>query len=176
MRKHLVFDVESIGLHGEGFAVGYVVVDEAGSEIEAGWAAIDPQRARGAEENREWVRVCVPPLADTCYGDPAVLRTWFWRALRKWQDEALVWADCGWPVEAGFLAQCVADMPALREWSGPYPVHEIATAALLAGGDPLAKHDRQENELPQHHPLADARLSARLLVGYLKQIKGDVQP
>lgn len=31
---YMVFDVESIGLHGEGFAVGYVVVDRNGERLD----------------------------------------------------------------------------------------------------------------------------------------------
>jgi len=75
-----------------------------------------------------------------------------------------MWADCSWPVEARFLARCVENDFDKREWEGPYPLHEIATVLLLAGKNPSEKFPRQENELPEHNPLNDARQSARLLL------------
>ena len=33
---YVSFDVESVGLHGTGFAVGYVVLDKNGNEVESG--------------------------------------------------------------------------------------------------------------------------------------------
>lgn len=42
----MVFDVESIGLHGEGFAVGYVVLQDC-REVECGMFACDPSKAAG---------------------------------------------------------------------------------------------------------------------------------
>jgi hypothetical protein len=46
---------------------------------------------------------------------------------------------------------------------GPYPLHEIASFMTAAGMDPMATYARLPDELPKHHPLADARQSARLL-------------
>jgi hypothetical protein len=42
-----VFDVESIGLHGEGYAAAYVVMDKQGRELESGLFAGDPSTAMG---------------------------------------------------------------------------------------------------------------------------------
>ncbi len=84
-------------------------------------------------------------------------------------------ADCGWPVEARFLAACVddarpaprtgqlvADSP--RDFTGPYPLHELASYLLGAGLDPWKKPKRLPGELPEHDPLADTRLSVRMLL------------
>lgn len=169
MTLHMVFDVESVGLHGDAFAVGYVVVDEDGKEIEFGLQACDPSFCRGTRTDHAWVVKNVPDIAGD--GDPAELRSWFWEAWRRWSFQAVLWADCGWPVETRFLALCVDDAPLERTWTAPYPVHEIATAALLSGANPIVEHERLPGELPAHNPLHDARQSARLLLGYLKQIK-----
>jgi len=42
MQNFMVFDVESVGLHGEGFAVGYVVVNGDGETLEEGLYICDP--------------------------------------------------------------------------------------------------------------------------------------
>jgi len=74
-----------------------------------------------------------------------------------------MFVECGWPVEANFLEACIRDYPKTRNWEGPYPMHEIATLMLAAGMDPMGTYERLPEELPAHEPLADVRLSARLL-------------
>lgn len=159
---YMVFDVESVGLHGEGFAVGWVVVQDDGEEVGSGRYACPPAEAEGTEEGRAWVQAHVPAfslLEENTWG----VRCAFWEAWLDWRAQgALLVADCAWPVEARFLAACVDDLPGMREWDGPYPLHDVATLRLAAGLDPLATVDRLPTELPQHDPLADARQSARL--------------
>lgn len=152
----MVFDVESIGLHGEGFAVGWVVVDGAGKELEAEARQCWQERADGCAAGRKWVMDNVPLRHALDSETPATIRTAFWNA---------------WPVEARFLAACVDDKRAAsddgdgpRAWEGPYPLVDVASVLLAKGIDPLAKHERRKDELPEHCPLADARQSARLLI------------
>lgn len=171
----MVFDVESIGLHGEGYAVGWVVLDPAGKEIEARREVCPTVTAVGYESGRTWVAENSHPLAAT-RSRPADIRHEFWQAWTRWKAKgAVLVADCGWPVEARFLAACVDDVrPAVRggrgmaesprDFAGPYPYHELATLMLVAGMTGLtAKRERLPDELPEHDPLADARQSARLL-------------
>jgi hypothetical protein len=168
----MVFDVESVGLHGEGFAVGYVVVDRAGVERDAGLFACPSGTASGDGDGRAWIaeNVHIGPDDIWC-DDPRDVRSEFWGYFRKWKaDGATLWADCCWPVEARFLAACVDDHPASRTWEGPYPLHDVATLRLAAGSDPLATVDRVPDEIPAHNPLDDARQSARLLIGALEAI------
>lgn len=173
---HMVFDVESIGLHGEAFAVGYVVMEDDGEIIDVGSYSCPPDAARGNAESREWVKANIPPLHPT-HETPADIRRVFWSAYRTYKSyPATLWADCAWPVEARFLIACIEDDHANREWAGPYPLHEIATLALARGIDPLATYERLPDELPQHNPLCDARQSARLLAMLLKGIKPEEQP
>lgn len=166
----MVFDVESIGLHGEGFAVGYVVVDRLGKEVASARFACDPQLASGTDEARRWVAEHIPSLTPT-HASPVEVRAEFWAAWLVWKAKgAILFADCLWPVEARFLAQCVDDAPVTREWEGPYPFHEIATVLLAAGKNPTDKLPRKYDEIPEHDPLADARQSARILIENLKAI------
>lgn len=159
----MVFDVESVGLHGEGYAVGIVTIDGTGVIGSPTRFACNPDAARGPDGGREWLRNNAPPLNAT-HQTPSQVREAFWRTWRYWKGEgALLVADCGWPVEARFLAACVEDDPSAREWEGPYPMHELATFMVAAGMDPMAKYPREPDELPIHDPLADARQSARLL-------------
>ena len=171
MSKYMIFDVESIGLHGEGFAVGYVVVNGDGKTLEEGMLVCDPDEAQGTPVNRRWIEDNVPAMNTTWVDiSPKEVRTEFWKVWQLWKERgATLWADCAWPVEARFLAQCVDDDPKVREWEGPYPLHEIATAALLCGRDPLVTLDRLPDEQPQHNPLNDARQSARVFIEYARE-------
>ncbi len=166
-RTFFVIDVESIGLHGTGFAVGYVVV-RGDTELESGIFACRPDVARGSDDNRAWVNDNIPTLPDT-HANPAMVRAAFWRQWQHWQGlGAVMAADCPWPVEARFLAACVDDENG-RDWQGPYPIIDVASAILARGGDPLLTRERKEREVPVHNPLADARQSARLLIEALRQ-------
>lgn len=164
MTRRMVMDVESVGLHGEAFAVGYVVIDEMGEEVGGALYACSPAAARGTVSGCNWVTENVPYLASDC-SSPAEVRAKFWDDFKFWNEEGdlEVWADCGWPVEARFLIACIEDDHRWREWSGPYPLHEIASVLLAAGIDPLGTRERMADEIPAHDPLRDARQSARLL-------------
>ena len=172
MQNFMVFDVESVGLHGEGFAVGYVVVNGDGETLEEGLYICDPDEAQGPPADRRWIDNNVPAMNTPWVSrSPKELRTEFWNLWQVWKKRGVtLWADCAWPVEARFLTQCTDDAPKARELGGPYPLHEIATVALLCGCDPLATLDRLPNELPAHNPLNDARQSARVLIAYLRRL------
>jgi hypothetical protein len=159
----MVFDVESVGLHGEGFAVGYVVVEPSGEVVGGKSFACHPDRANGGPEGRAWVAENCPPFEFNC-ASPSAVRRRFWQAWQSWKDQgAVLVADCAWPVEARFLIACVDDAPEQNTWNGPYPLHELASFMVAAGMDPMATYDRLPDE-PQHDPLGDARQSARLLL------------
>lgn len=163
MTYRMVIDVESVGLHGEAFAVGYVVTDDTGKRVAEDLIACNPKIARGTASDFEWVKRHVPDMAFTA-GAPQHVMERFWIVWLDWKERgAEMWADCAWPVEARFLAACVEDGHPARDYQGPYPLHEIATLLLARGLDPLATFQRLPDELPAHNPLADARQSARIL-------------
>lgn len=163
----MVFDVESIGLHGEGFAVGWVVLSSAHGTLTEGLLSCSPDLCVGTPANRTWVNENVAPLEHTSPSREHLLNV-FWENWRHWAERgALLVADCSWPVEANFLSACIALKPEEREWQGPYPLHDLASVLLAHGEDPLAITPRRSDELPAHHPLMDARLSARQLLSAL---------
>lgn len=166
---YMVFDVESVGLHGIGFAVGWVIVhrergmlgDRIAVADTSGWSI--PERVQ---------MNVMPRLPAPTHGHVEDMRHEFWRAWEYWRGQgALLAADVPWPVEARFLAACVDEDRKGREWGGPYPLIDIASVRLAAGQDPLGEVERLANELPEHNPRADARQSARLLLEALNACK-----
>jgi hypothetical protein len=175
--------VESVGLHGEGFAVGYVVIDTAtGAIVEDGLFQCDPRLASGLAEDFTWITEnVVPALAGTKTEPgrtlvlnesspvPVSVRRQFWERWWVWSMKgAWLAADVAWPVEARFLCACIDENMPGRKWSGPYPLVDIASVRMAVGLDPLGIEERNESETPAHCPLADARQSARLLMEALQ--------
>jgi hypothetical protein len=159
-----VFDVESVGLHGEAFAVAGGVYTSEGARSEFRFCC-PLEAAAGSDDDREWVKANVPFMEPT-HPDPAEVRQAFWiqweEAKKEYPGIAMA-GECIWPVEARFVAACIDDDLAGRKWAGPYPFHDISSTMLAAGMDPMATYDRLPDELPAHEPLADSRQSARLL-------------
>jgi len=171
IEKFMVFDVESIGLHGEGFAVAWVVVNRKGKRLGEGCLSCDPILAAGTGPNRKWVSENVPTLEITS-GTVQHLRNTFWHEWRHWSGlGAVLVADCAWPVEANFLSACVRLNPTEREWQGPYPLYDLANIIIALGGDALSVTERLPEELPAHHPLMDSRQSARQLIDCLNKLE-----
>ncbi len=171
-----VFDVESVGLHGEGFAVaGGIYIDgSARSEFRF---CCPPSEADGTDDDRAWIAANVPAMEIT-HLDPGGVREAFWRewvAAKERHPEIKMAGECLWPVEATFVVRCIQHRPKERNWEGPYPFHEIASIMLAAGMDPMATYKRQPSELPAHEPLADARLSARLLAEALRTMANEIE-
>ena len=165
-----VFDVESVGLHGEGFAVagGVYVNGSAQSEF---CFCCPPEEAAGDADDREWIKENVPAIPIT-HRHPAAVREAFWAEWTKAKEQyptITMAGECIWPVEAGFVEACVKQEIQDRKWAGPYPFHDIASMMLAAGMDPMATYERLPAELPAHNPLGDARLSARLLAMALSE-------
>lgn len=165
----MIFDVESNGLHGEGFAVGWVILD-CGETVSEGFASCpvkDP--IPWVQRNVIWT---LPPPTHSC---PKEIRNVFWEAWEGVRDQkGSLWADCGWPVESKFLQECIADDLLFRQWDGPYPLHEIATVFHVAGLDLLEDWERLEERLEgegSHNPLGNAKQSARLLASILRDGK-----
>ncbi len=164
MRKYMVFDVESIGLHGEGFAVAWVVVSEDGQRLEEGLYSVDPDMCQGTDADRAWVAENVPLLEANC-ATKEELYDVFWAAWLRWKSQnAFLTADCAWPVETNFLSACVRAKPEERAWEGPYPLLDLANVVTTLSGDATKLSERHADELPAHHPLMDTRQSARVLV------------
>ena len=178
MKPIVVMDVESVGLHGIGFAVGAVVIDtEAGTTHEEFYAAFDPRwdedwNVSEDVKNWGWVQENVMPalpVPQFTHNHSYECYTAFWVFWRKWAKQgAMLLADCAWPVEARFLAACTEYEWGKREWEGPYPLLDLSSILFAYGQNPIGTFDRLPNELPVHNPLNDARQSARILLEVLR--------
>lgn len=158
----LAFDVESIGLQGEGFAVGWVMFID-GICRGFGLEACPPEMAKGRDVDRDWVADNVPRMIYE-RDHPLQVRDRFWYTWRTFKDansDGFLLVDCGWPVEANFLSATVRDATD-RLWDGPYPLVDLSTLLVATGLDPLQTFPRMNDELPAHQPLNDARQTARL--------------
>lgn len=167
-----VFDVESVGLHGDGFSYGYVVVENAPQMkvVDHGSLSAGRSNAQGTSADHEWISTNVPPCRRVICSATA-LRNTFWVEWVRWRAQgAVMVADCPWPVEARFLQACIDDEPT-RQAEAPYPLIDVASVLLAAGMDPIASYDRLPAELPKHDPVADATQSARLLLAALNRTR-----
>ena len=171
-----VIDVESVGLHGEAYAVAGGLYKASGERLSEFAFACPISLCAGTNDDRAWVADNTPMLKPT-HCTPAGMRDDFWsRWMAAKKEGAVMVADCLWPVEANFLARCVQDYPATRNWEGPYPFMDVASVLFAAGMDPLKQYDRLPEELPVHDPKADVRQSARMLCKALDALRSFVVP
>lgn len=165
-----VFDVESVGLEGEGFSYGWVLINSSGEELKSGGAFCPPHQAKGLLRGVDWVKQnwVIATLDEVV--DPLALRDRFWA---EWFETAhqpeqiYMAADVPFPVETRFLAACQDDHP---DRNSVYPLIDIASVLLAAGMDPLGTYDRLPSEMPAHCPIADSRQSARILIEAMKKV------
>lgn len=174
-------DVETIGLYGQPFAWAVVIADTKTRKVVVeGLCRCPPEQALGTPDDREWVQANVLPAI--AHGVPFLLEegvqtlsrdvntvedlldAWgeMWRHWHAQQAWLLV--DHGYPVEAEFLFNAFMES-FLRKKSvlpSPYPVLDYASMRAGRGLEPTETLSRLDSELPQHHPLADARQTLRL--------------
>jgi len=171
MSTWFIFDVESIGLYGEAFAVAGLIVKDGETLHE--FSYVCPRyAASGHNDDRTWVEINVP-MMESNFRSPVDVRDAFWKEwieARAEHRDIQMAADCLYPVESRFITACIKDYENIRKWSGPYPFVDIGSIMLAAGMSPLAEYPRLDNELPVHNPLADARQSARLLLEALSKV------
>lgn len=174
----VVFDVESVGLHGPCFAFGAVALARTGAgtyeprEEAYGAYVPDLRNLPGGAETADalWVAAHVLPNLSPNEPSPYLVRWRFWRFWTAWRNRgALLVADVPWPVEARFLEDCIADAPRARVLEAPYPLLDLASMFWIRGVDPTGVFSRLDDELPVHDPLNDARQSARLLTETLQR-------
>lgn len=182
MANYFVFDCEANGLYGESFAVVYVLVNREGRRLQEGIIATDSGYASGLPSNYTWARENVkinwsnlPSSGIYAQRTPSLteLRNCFWYIWIDLKRRDLIdyaAADCLFPVEANFLADCVKQSEYERQWQAPYPFIDISTLLLACGKNPKAEYERLEDELPKHDPLTDARQSARIMIECFNQL------
>jgi len=176
MKNYFIFDVESVGLYGEGFAVAGGIYRRDGSCIkEFAFHCFSGNASGGSFEDRQWINDNVTVHESSIeFNSPCRIQDVFWNEwiYANLIYDAVVFVECGFPVETNFVRVCIDnEMISSRSQDSPYPMHEIATVMLCAGMDPMKTYDRLPNELPAHEPLADSRLSARLLFEALNKLE-----
>ena len=183
MTRRMVFDVESIGLHGEGFAVGYAILDGDKLVSEA-WAHCSPDEAVGTDEGREWVKQNCPwaqwavALIPEEYGlpksrfrrTPRDVRNWFWsKWIHEKEDHGTeLWADVAWPVEARFLVACVEDLRSAHNYLTGEPLRRYQlhpSSRCWEGPYPLLDADSYIKCLAAAGVTLSATLDAGMLTG-----------
>jgi hypothetical protein len=152
------FDAETDGLYGEVWAIGAVVLDDNNNEVARFEGMIDSICVKD-----QWVIDNIVPLVQLrMFGARHEMLEGFWSFWMRHKANALCIADYGAPVEAGLMRACVEQDREKRNWDGPYPMHELGTALLLAGLDPDL--DRRlfvgRPDLVKHHPVHDAIAAA----------------
>ncbi len=173
----MVIDVESIGLHGEGFAVAWQVATSSHADVLAqGLWACPPEAAAGSAPDRAWVAAHLPVLPVNC-PDPSAVRQHFWADWLHWRQQgAWMLADCAWPVEARFLNDCIRDGAPDAGQFGPWPLLDLALARALWPELTTLAQQRLPDELPVHDPRADVRQTLRLWHHWRKLCAGAGTP
>lgn len=169
----MIFDVESVGLNGEGFAVGVVVVDQKSKAVlEKAYFACPHSSAQGKDEDRKWIESnVIPYLPPPNLTTTEQVREEFWQSYRRIVEkhpDASIWADCGYPVEYGFMKACTQDLSD-RIWQAPYPLQEIATIRTALGLDPTLAYDLPPDK--RHNPLEECLYIAPKLADWLGDFK-----
>jgi len=175
MVYHYLFsiDVESVGLMGTPFAIGVSVRDiENQKEIDTFSARCPIESCDDYDVEHpslEWLQKNVLPhlhtdQSMTVVKNPYELRELFWTFYKLWRkkDDVMFMTDCGVPVESYLFRLCVMDNVKERLWESPYPLFDLSNLLYFVGKDPVGTYERNPDELPAHHPLTDARQSARL--------------
>lgn len=163
--KAIIFDVESVGLHGEGFAVSMVVTNNLEEISHVTWACLpDPAMSLSSYDDFKWVQENVSYPPDTIWVQtPRDVRNAFWAQwLRLKADNYVLCADVCWPVEANFLSECVRDDRHVRKFEGPYPLIDLSPILKLAAPSPVYNGRLKEHQ-PAHNPLMDCQHSLRQL-------------
>lgn len=172
--EFFTFDCESLGFYGEIFQVAggvYRIKDCLPISEFCFGVKIKNMNNTVKMSDLDWVLANCDMSIET-HQDTRSMRDDFWKIFIKARNDGIPFvADCGFPIEARFLGACIMDEYEERYNSGPYPLHELATLLSVCGLDPTGTFERQENELPAHHPLMDARQSARLTSICIKKLR-----
>ncbi len=166
-----VFDVESLGLFGYPFAVGWCVVDKDGKELDSSWLGCSIESVRDKSnplsdiESYNWCKENIPE--EVLKGNVAQrdMYKYFKRNLSYWQAKGCsVICDCPFPVEAKFLRRLIKRFNDIDGdiLTSPYPLYDVASILAAHGKDPLKEYPRLGNEI-KHHPLWDSVVSAKQL-------------
>lgn len=140
--KILSVDVGKNGLHAEAFAVGAVVLNGKGEVIDSFRARCPMQGEPRGRFVKEEILPALRNYTET-HDNVRTMRVAFWSWFQKAREDAMIFADCGWPSEARFFIALAEDDFEERYLNGPRPLHDVATLFLAVGVDPVNTDRRQ---------------------------------
>lgn len=155
-------DAETDGLYGRVWAIGAVVLNEKGYEIDR----FEGQAETHTLRNTFVINDIVPVTAHLpYYRTTRELRDAFWQFWMKHRHNAHCVANSLFPVESGLFRKLYEDDPFNRRTLGPNPLHEVQTALLMARittqGESLLVPGLEH--VVKHNPVDDALVAARVL-------------
>lgn len=153
-------DAESDGLYGDIWAIGACV-------IQPGTITANPPVFRGQLDPQvvsdTWVQENIVPVVNLPrYESSEDLLNAFWEFWLQHRSDSVCLGDFGAPVEAWLFRSAIELDRSARMWQGPYPMHELGTALLLAGVNPDVNRREyaEQRHLIQHNPVDDAYAAA----------------
>lgn len=166
--KYFCFDAETDGLYGESFAIGAVVMEDGKFTKEFKGVLKDANNF----VKSEWVKENCLPMADgyTEYETRKDLLNAFWNFYTENKKDAEIYADVGIPVEAYVFRECVMLDLENRQWEGPYPLHEVASAIKDVVDPDVDRIQYSGFKGRKHDPCDDAKASI-LCVDKAEKIK-----
>lgn len=174
-RNVVVFDVEALRLNGSGFAVGAVVLNYKGKEIERMGLMSIQNIGSACEFVKKEVLPCLTDSLNLCATDRE-LRDSFYKFLIKHKG-ARIFSDVNYPVETNFLSQICNDDIDNREFEMPFPLEDIADASNISidrtefytkKNAAYILQDIANRKLIKHNPIDDAIASAYFLFNHKK--------
>ncbi len=155
----LSFDVESNGLHGQGFAIGAILTNDYGTVTEfTARCPIDGPVDLWVLEN---VLPALDDMQETHTSYESMLDD-FYVFLRRHSKDAKTLTFIPWPVETRVLSD-IFSSDVDRWFEGPFPLTDLSTALDTLGFHATSDSDymRNHNLIVEfngtgHHPLYDA--------------------
>ncbi len=165
MKKIFSFDAETNGLWGQAFAIGALVYDEQGNEIERFVG-----RLPDAEVTDAWVKENVlPKIGDipVTHDNYDALLAAFAEFYKANKASADVVVHMGFIVEVKILRD-LHERGLIGDWDAPYPLYDVSGNLQAAGADPTSvdkfaqEHGLSVGEFTggTHNPLYDSAATA----------------
>ena len=174
MRKNIFsFDAETNGLWGEAFAIGAIVYDSTGKEVDKFVAKL-PDSVITDTWVKENVKLDNVPVTHTTYEE--MLKD-FSRFYLKHKENSTFIVHMGYIVESKLIRDMV-EHRFIGAWDAPYPLIDISGNLEQAGENPVSvdayvkKYNIEiEDYGTTHNPLYDSEVTAKAYIHLCKKIK-----
>lgn len=184
MKKNIfMFDVESVGLYGSGFAFGAVVSDEKGNIIDkCSYACLTEEIISELKKIDFFVNGDGKDIITECkklkqVNNLVELRQKFYDFYLENKENCDIYSDVNYPVETNFLRDIVLDDIDNRQSNMPYPLLDVANL-VSCNIDRTEKYTKDNaayicqdvaNRKPvKHNPLWDSICSLYCLIKAVK--------